>query len=75
MRGGLKAAARDRAARWVEAFAGAGLVRREADPERPGAWLVALSEAGTDAMEDYFVAVQLGWCADEAAELGRFPDG
>jgi hypothetical protein len=61
------------AMRWVEMFAGAGFVRRDADPERQGGWLLALTDAGSDAMEDYFVAVQLGWCESDPPNRGPLP--
>ncbi|MEA3062481.1 MAG: hypothetical protein QOJ94_2262 [Sphingomonadales bacterium] len=48
------------ATRWLETFGEAGFVRREADPERQGGVLLALTDAASEAMEDYFVAIQLG---------------
>jgi DNA-binding MarR family transcriptional regulator len=47
--------------RWIEQFIEAGFVRREEDAERQGGIMLSLTDAGSDAMEDYFVAVQLGW--------------
>jgi DNA-binding MarR family transcriptional regulator len=49
------------ALRWIEAFVGAGLVAREADARRDGVSNLVLTAAGNEAMEDYFVALQLGW--------------
>jgi DNA-binding MarR family transcriptional regulator len=49
------------AARWVRELAEAGFVQRVADPRRLGTGTLILTEAGSDAMEDYFIAVQLGW--------------
>lgn len=48
------------ALRWVDDLGAAGFVRRDADPERKGGVLIALTDAGIDAMEDYFVSVKLG---------------
>jgi DNA-binding IclR family transcriptional regulator len=48
------------AARWVRELAEAGFVQRVADPRRLGTGTFVLTEAGAEAMEDYFVAVQLG---------------
>jgi DNA-binding MarR family transcriptional regulator len=56
------------AIRWVDRFVSAGLVRREADAERAGVVRIALTAAGAEAMEDYFVAVQLGWAEADASE-------
>lgn len=56
------------AIRWIEAFVGAGLVRREPCPDRHGASALALTDAGSEAMEDYFVALLLGWAEAEAPE-------
>jgi DNA-binding MarR family transcriptional regulator len=47
--------------RWMDLLTEAGFVRREADPARDGATLLSLTPAGSDAMEDYFVVVRLGW--------------
>ena len=58
------------ALRWLDLFAEAGFVRREPDPQRQGAWLLSLTDAGLDAMEDHFIAVQLGWCAAGPAPAG-----
>ena len=49
------------ALRWVERFIRAGLVRREAPTQSDGPVRLALTHAGAEAMEDYFVSVQLGW--------------
>ncbi|MFN3387416.1 MAG: hypothetical protein ACK40O_00680 [Allosphingosinicella sp.] len=49
------------ALRWVELLCDGGFVRREADGERQGGVLIALTDAGVDAMEDYFVALALAW--------------
>ncbi|MBV9929739.1 MAG: MarR family transcriptional regulator [Alphaproteobacteria bacterium] len=49
------------AARWVRELAASGFVQRMADPRRPGTGTLILTDAGAEAMEDYFVAVQLGW--------------
>lgn len=54
------------AMRWIEAFVAAGLVRREADRDREGVVLLALTEAGNEAMEDYFVSLLLGWAEADA---------
>lgn len=56
------------ALRWIEVFVGTGLVRREAHPDREGVSLIALTEAGSQAMEDYFIALQLGWAEADAPE-------
>jgi DNA-binding MarR family transcriptional regulator len=50
------------ALRWVAALSDAGFVRREDDPGRSGGVRVELTDAGKEAMEDYFVSVLLG-CA------------
>jgi len=49
------------ALRWLDVLAERGLVERQPDPARQGASLLALTEAASDAMEDYFIAVQLAW--------------
>lgn len=49
------------ALRWVTALSKAGFVRRESDPGRSGGVRIELTDAGKDAMEDYFIAVLLGW--------------
>jgi DNA-binding MarR family transcriptional regulator len=49
------------ALRWIELLRQAGFVRRDADPGRPGGVLIVLTDAGAEAMEDYFVAIRLGW--------------
>jgi DNA-binding MarR family transcriptional regulator len=49
------------AARWIESFAEAGFVQRLPDPRRPGTASLILTDKGAEAMEDYFVVVQLGW--------------
>jgi DNA-binding MarR family transcriptional regulator len=51
------------ALRWMDAFVNAGLVAREADSKRDGVFNLALTDAGKEAMEDYFIALQLGWAA------------
>jgi DNA-binding MarR family transcriptional regulator len=56
------------ALRWIEAFVAAGLVAREADARRDGVSNLALTDAGKEAMEDYFVTLQLG-CADADTPL------
>lgn len=56
------------AIRWIEAFVGAGLVRREPCPDRHGATALALTDAGSEAMEDYFVALLLGWAEADVPE-------
>lgn len=56
------------ALRWIEAFVAAGLVAREADARRDGVSNLALTDAGNEAMEDYFVALQLGWVAADTPE-------
>lgn len=56
------------AIRWIEAFSGAGLVRREPCPDRHGATALALTDAGSEAMEDYFVSLLLGWAEADAPE-------
>jgi DNA-binding MarR family transcriptional regulator len=56
------------ALRWIDQFVGAGLVRRQADRERPGTVFFVLTDAGSTAMEDYFVALQLGWAEADAPE-------
>lgn len=56
------------ALRWVEAFVGAGLVRRDSHPEHEGVYFLALTEAGSEAMEDYFILLLLGWAEAEAPE-------
>lgn len=56
------------AIRWIEAFVNAGLVRRDPHPEQDGVTLLALTDAGTDAMEDYFVALLLGWAEADAPD-------
>lgn len=48
------------ASRWIETFADAGFVHREPDPQRRGAITLALTDAAKEAMEDYFVAIQIG---------------
>ncbi len=55
---------------WIEQFVTAGLVRRESVSGREGVIVLSLSDAGAEAMEDYFVAVQLGW-AEANAPLWR----
>lgn len=47
--------------RWIGDLSASGFVRRFPDPERPKGVLIALTEAGREAMEDYFLAVMLGW--------------
>jgi|GEM_PF-2382476 len=54
------------AARWVRELAAAGFVQRVADPRRLGTGTLILTDAGAEAMEDYFVAVQLGWQRHDA---------
>lgn len=54
------------ALRWVERLIRAGLVRREAPTQPDGPVLLALTDAGAEAMEDYFVSVQLGWAEADA---------
>lgn len=49
------------AGRWIETLSNAGFVRREPDAQRHGAVTLALTDAALEAMEDYFVAIQLGW--------------
>ena len=49
------------AARWVKELAAGGFVQRVADPRRLGTGTLILTDAGAEAIEDYFVAVQLGW--------------
>lgn len=58
------------AMRWIETLVDAGLVRRKADLTREGASILSLTDAGSEKMEDYFVALLLGWAEAEApAEL------
>jgi DNA-binding MarR family transcriptional regulator len=47
------------AARWLDAFTGAGFVRRAPDPERQGTVTFALTLSGAKAMEQFFVAIML----------------
>jgi len=54
------------ALRWLDVLAERGLVERQPDPARQGASLLALTEAASDAMEDYFIAVQLAWDGTDA---------
>jgi len=49
------------AARWIDSLAEAGFVQRVADPQRQGAASLILTDKAAEAMEDYFVAVQIGW--------------
>ena len=49
------------AMRWIDQFIAAGLVRRDLAPERRAVVRFALTDAGAEAMEDYFVSIQLGW--------------
>jgi DNA-binding MarR family transcriptional regulator len=56
------------ALRWVEALAGAGLVRRDPHPEHEGVYFLALTDAGSEAMEDYFILLLLGWAEADAPE-------
>lgn len=56
------------AMRWIDQFIAAGLVHRETDPERPGTVFFGLTEAGAEAMEDYFVSIQLGWAEADPPE-------
>lgn len=56
------------AMRWIDRFIDAGLVRREPHPEHEGATALVLTDAGSEAMEDYFVAVLLGWVQADAPE-------
>ena len=49
------------AMRWIEAFVDAGFVDRKADAEREGVSNLSLTDAGAEKMEDYFVALLLGW--------------
>ena len=49
------------ALRWVDQLSASHLVGRRPDPERAGGVLISLTEAGADAMEDYFVSIKLGW--------------
>jgi DNA-binding MarR family transcriptional regulator len=56
------------ALRWVDALAGAGLVRRDPHPEHEGVYFLALTDAGSEAMEDYFVLLLLGWAEADAPE-------
>jgi DNA-binding MarR family transcriptional regulator len=52
------------ALRWIDQLARRELVSRTADPQHEGVALLSLTEAGHEAMEDYFVSVQLGWATD-----------
>ena len=52
------------AIRWTDQLARKGLISRTADPVHDGAALLALTEAGHEAMEDYFVSEQLAWAVD-----------
>lgn len=52
------------AMRWVDQLTRKGLVCRAPHPEQEGVAVLALTEAGHEAMEDYFVSVQLAWAAD-----------
>jgi len=56
------------AMRWIEQLVSAGMVRREAHPERNSAVLLSLTDAGKEAMEDYFISIQLGWTEADAPE-------
>lgn len=56
------------ALRWIEAFVAAGLVRRDPHPEHEGVHLVALTDAGAEAMEDHFIALLLGWAEADTPE-------
>jgi DNA-binding MarR family transcriptional regulator len=49
------------ATRWLALFEEGGFLRREADPERAGGSVLTLTEPAIDAIEDYFVALQLAW--------------
>jgi DNA-binding MarR family transcriptional regulator len=47
--------------RWIVDLSASGFVNRMPDPKRPKGIRLALTNAGRDAMEDYFVAVLIGW--------------
>jgi predicted transcriptional regulator len=49
------------ALRWVDQLSDADFVRRQPSTERQGGVDIVLTEAGVDAMEDYFVSIQVGW--------------
>jgi DNA-binding MarR family transcriptional regulator len=49
------------AMRWVDQLSAAGFVRREPSAERQGGVDIVLTEIGADAMEDYFISIQVGW--------------
>ncbi len=59
------------AMRWIEALVAAGLVRRCPHPDQDGAVALELTDAGNEAMEDYFVALQLGWAEADAPKWRR----
>jgi DNA-binding MarR family transcriptional regulator len=50
------------ALRWLGHLSEAGLIHRCAYPDRPTGVMLGLTNAGREAMEDYFIAVLLGWC-------------
>ena len=49
------------AGRWMERLVGAGLVERVVDPGGAALFALRLTEAGAEAMEDYFAALLVGW--------------
>lgn len=56
------------AMRWIEQLIALKLVGRDTDPESSGSVFFALTAAGEEAMEDYFVSVQLGWAEADVPE-------
>jgi DNA-binding MarR family transcriptional regulator len=47
--------------RWLDLLRAAGFAERRPDPERSRQILIALTDAGAEAMHDYFAAIAAGW--------------
>jgi DNA-binding MarR family transcriptional regulator len=47
--------------RWLDLFCESGHARRFPDPDRKRGTLIELTDAGAEAMRDYFAAVAAGW--------------
>ncbi|MFN3944341.1 MAG: hypothetical protein ACK4K7_05390 [Allosphingosinicella sp.] len=56
------------ALRWIDRLVSEGLVQRDPHLVAGGGSHLSLTDKGRDAMEDYFVSVQLGWSAAGAPE-------
>lgn len=47
--------------KWIADLSTAGFVHRAPDSTRPNGVLIALTDSGREAMEDYFVAMLIAW--------------